>query len=141
MKASKEGEEYLDQGQSGDEPDFDQELVEVERSLQELKDRHNQVQQAQAAQANLQQRQEQIKRQHQRAASPELKVELQHIQDSLDELEVKLESRLFSWEKPFWQIVRFGGLGLVIGWLMAIAVLQRPQPASQPSPGTSQNSQ
>jgi hypothetical protein len=118
---------------STDDLDFGQELTEVERSLQELKDRHNQVQQAEIAQAPLKQRQEQIKRQLQRPASPELKAELQHIQDSLDQLEVTLESRLFSWEKPFWQIVRFGGLGLGLGWLMAIAVLQRPQPSPQPT--------
>lgn len=126
---------------STDEPNFEQELVEVERSLQELKDRYSQVQQAQTAQAPLQQRQEQVKRQLQHTDSPELKAELQHIQDSLDDLELKLESGLFSWEKPFWQIIRFGGLGLVLGWLMAIAVLQVPQPAPQPAPSTSPNSQ
>ena len=126
---------------STDEPNFEQELVEVERSLQELKDRYSQVQQAQTAQAPLQQRQEQVKRQLQRTGSPELKAELRHIQDSLDDLELKLESGLFSWEKPFWQIIRFGGLGLVLGWLMAIAVLQVPQPAPQPAPSTSPNSQ
>ncbi len=124
-----------------DEPNFEQELIELERSLQELKDRHSQVQQAQTTQTTLQQRQEQVKRQLERTASPELKAELQQIQDSLDDLEVKLESRLFSWEKPFWQIVRFGGLGVVIGWLMAIAVLQRPQPSPQPSPAAPQSSQ
>ena len=126
---------------STDEPNFEQELVEVERSLKELKDRYSQVQQAQTAQAPLQQQQEQVKRQLQRTDSPELKAELRHIQDSLDDLELKLESGLFSWEKPFWQIIRFGGLGLVLGWLMAIAVLQVPQPAPQPAPSTSPNSQ
>ncbi len=126
---------------STDEPSFEQELVEVERSLQELKDRHSQTQQAETAQANLQQQQEHVKRQLQRAASPELKAELQQIQDSLDDLELKLESRLFSWEKPFWQILRFGGLGVVLGWLMAIAVLQRPQPTPQPMPAAPQSSQ
>jgi uncharacterized protein YhaN len=124
-----------------DDPTFEQELMEVERSLQELRDRHSQVQQAQATQATLHQRQEQVKRQLQHAASSDLKAELQHIQNSLDDLELKLESRLFSWEKPFWQIVRFGGLGVVVGWLAAIAVLQRPQPSPQLSPNTSQSSQ
>jgi hypothetical protein len=124
-----------------DEPTFEQELMEVERSLEELKNRHSQVKQAETAQAPLKLRQEQIKRQLQRAVSPELKAELQQIQDSLDDLEVTLESRLFSWEKPFWQIVRFGGLGVVLGWLMAIAVLQHPQPAPQPAPTVPQSSQ
>ena len=124
-----------------DELNFEQELIEVERSLQELKDRHRLVQQAESAQATLQQRQAEVKRQLQQAASPNLEAELQHIQNNLDDLEVKLESHLFSWEKPFWQIVRFGGLGVVIGWLMAIAVLQRPQPSPQPAPATPQSLQ
>ncbi|PZV13796.1 MAG: hypothetical protein DCF22_10130 [Leptolyngbya sp.] len=124
-----------------DDLDFEQELAEVERSLQELKDRHSQVQQAETAQAPLKLRQAQIKRQLQHAPSPELKAELEQIQNSLDDLEVKLESRLFSWEKPFWQIVRFGGVGVVLGWLMAIAVLQRPQPSPQPAPTVPQSLQ
>jgi ABC-type phosphate transport system auxiliary subunit len=113
---------------TSDDLTFEQELAEVERSLQELKDRHSQVQQAETAQATLKQRQEQVKHQLQQATSSELKAELQQIQGSLDELEVKLESRLFSWEKPFWQIVRFGGAGLVIGWGLAFMVLRSPQP-------------
>ena len=126
---------------STDEPNFEQELVEVERSLQELKDRHSQVQQAETAQATLKQHQAQVKRQLQNAASPELKAELQHIQDSLDDLEVKLESRLFSWEKPFWQIVRFGGAGLVVGWGLAFTVLRSPQPQPPSSVPQSQQAQ
>ncbi|MEX0269162.1 hypothetical protein AB3R30_08460 [Leptolyngbyaceae cyanobacterium UHCC 1019] len=141
MKASNADEDDLGSERSSDELNFEQELMEIERSLQELKDRYSQVEQAQTTQAALQQRQAEIKRQLQHAASPALKAELQHIQNSLDDLEIKLESRLFSWEKPFWQIVRFGGLGVVIGWLMAIAVLQRPQPSPQPAPAIPQSSQ
>lgn len=114
---------------------FEQELAAVERSLHDLKERYMQVQQDEQTQAQLQQRKEQIKRQRQRSSSPDLKAELTHLQAQLDELEIKLESHLFSWgslREPFWQIVRFGGLGVVIGWSIAFAVLQSPNPSPRP---------
>ncbi|MGC1309385.1 MAG: hypothetical protein WA885_19360 [Phormidesmis sp.] len=47
--------------------------------------------------------------------------ELAQMQDRIEALKVTLESQLVSWREmsePFWQIVRFGGLGLVIGWFL-----------------------
>ena len=47
--------------------------------------------------------------------------ELAQMQDRIEALKVTLESHLLSWrelQEPFWQIVRFGGLGLVIGWFL-----------------------
>ncbi len=47
--------------------------------------------------------------------------ELAQIQDRVEALKVTLESQLLSWrevQEPFWQIVRFVGLGLVIGWFL-----------------------
>lgn len=123
-------------GQQSEELEFEQSLAEVERSLQALKDRHAQIQHDQQRQTELQGRQEQVKRQLRHAPTPALKTELQQIQDQLDELEVALESRLFSlstFKEPFWQIVRFGGLGLILGWSLAFAVLQSPQPKPQPT--------
>ncbi|UIE38195.1 hypothetical protein [Leptodesmis sichuanensis] len=123
-------------GQQSEELEFEQTLAEVERSLQALKDRYAQIQHDQQRRTELQARQEQIKRQLQQTPTPALKTELQQIQDQLDELEVALESRLFSLstlKEPFWQIVRFGGLGLILGWSLAIAVLQSPQPTPQPT--------
>lgn len=109
---------------------FEQELTEVERSLQALKERHQQVQQDQQRQAELGHRREDIRQELRQSPVPELKTELQQVQEELEELEVRLESRLFSWKslrEPFWQIVRFGGLGIVIGWLLAIGALQLPR--------------
>jgi chromosome segregation ATPase len=123
-------------GQQSEEFEFEQALAEVERSLQSLKERHNQIQHDQQHEIDLKARQEQLKGQLQRASTPALKTELQQIQDQLDELEVSLESRLFSLstlKEPFWQAVRFGGLGLVIGWGLAFAVLQSPPPPTQPT--------
>ncbi|HEY9884583.1 MAG TPA: hypothetical protein V6C98_13325 [Thermosynechococcaceae cyanobacterium] len=121
---------------------FEQELATIERSLADLKERYIQVQQDEQTQAQLQERQGQLKQQGQR--SPALKAELAHLQTQLDELEVKLESRLFSWgslREPFWQVVRFGGLGIVIGWSIAFTVLQSPNPSPQPPLPAPQSSQ
>lgn len=115
---------------------FEQELEQAERSLYELKQRYIQVEQDQATQAQLQQRQDQLKSQLKRRPSSELKAELKRIQAQLEELEFNLESRLFTWgslKESFWQIVRFGGLGLIIGWFLAFAVLQEPKPAPAPA--------
>ncbi|MGQ9866494.1 MAG: hypothetical protein ACUVSQ_09490 [Pseudanabaenaceae cyanobacterium] len=49
----------------------------------------------------------------------EAQTRLQEIQSQLEALEVEMESRLFSWQsfrQPFWVMVRFGGLGFLLGW-------------------------
>ncbi|MEA5616322.1 hypothetical protein VB711_00495 [Cronbergia sp. UHCC 0137] len=101
------------------EPDFEQELEEVERSLLLLKERYAQVQQDQQQQAQWQQELKHLKQnQHQ---TPELKAELKRLEKQLEILEINLESQLFSWntiKRPFWQAVRFGGLGIIIGWIL-----------------------
>jgi len=115
--------------------DFAQALDRVERSLQELKIRYIQVDQDQQQQATLQERQQQLKHQPTLAA----RSELQQLEAQLEELEFKLESRLFTWhsvKEPFWQIVRFGGLGVLIGWFLAIGVINHPRPVSTPSTAT-----
>jgi len=50
-----------------------------------------------------------------------LKVELRQIKEQLEAIEINLESQLFSLgslKEPFWQAVRFGGLGVVVGWIL-----------------------
>uniref|UniRef100_A0A832H600 DUF2203 domain-containing protein n=1 Tax=Oscillatoriales cyanobacterium SpSt-402 TaxID=2282168 RepID=A0A832H600_9CYAN len=126
--------------QQSEELEFEQELTNVERSLQELKQRYSQVQQDLATQAQLQERQETLNRNFKQRPTPQLKAELKQIATQLEELEVNLESRLFTWgslKESFWQIVRFGGLGIVIGWFLAFAVLQESKP-TQPSTNPSQ---
>ncbi len=117
--------------QNPDRPSFEQDLEAVERSLQDLKARHAQVQQDEAQQTQLQHRRDRLQPQLQSRSQPQLKAELEQIQTQLDELEIQLESRLFSWQslrEPFWQIVRFGGVGLAIGWALAFIVIKSPQP-------------
>ncbi|KGF73246.1 hypothetical protein DO97_01045 [Neosynechococcus sphagnicola sy1] len=100
---------------------FEQALGEVEQELQALKERYTQVQQAELQQAELQLRLQAITQEQQAEDRPQLKVELKQIQQQLEVLELDLESRLFNWRslrEPFWQAVRFGGLGVTLGWLL-----------------------
>lgn len=50
------------------------------------------------------------------------------IQEAVDNFELELASRIVSWQhlqEPFWQAVRFGGLGLLVGWCLAWYVYVR----------------
>ena len=96
-------------------------LLDTERSLIALKERYAQVRQDQQRQAELQQRLKQVKRELPSNHSPGLKAELKQIQEQLEAIELNLESQLFTWgslKEPFWQAVRFGGLGIVVGWIL-----------------------
>ncbi len=104
-----------------DEPDLEQALEQVERSLQALKNRHAQVQADQQRQQDLQPRLTQAQRELRHNRSQRLRTEVKQLQQQLEELEFALESQLFSWgslKEPFWQAIRFGGLGVVVGWLL-----------------------
>ena len=105
--------------QLGDE--FERMLYDVERSLVDLKERYAQVRLDLQRQAELQQHLKQVKKELNGKRSPRLKAELKQIQEQLEALEVNLESQLFSWKsikEPFWQAVRFGGLGVIVGWIL-----------------------
>jgi Lon protease-like protein len=99
--------------------DFEQQLLEVGRSLAALRQRYRQIKRDRHQQQQLQQQLTQLK-QH-KPLTAEMKAQLQQIQQQLEILEVSLESQLFSWrafKDPFWQAVRFGGLGVIIGWIL-----------------------
>jgi hypothetical protein len=101
------------------EKDFALELLEVERSLVALKERYTQVQGDKSSQAELQQRRKQLNQQ--KNPTREVNAELRQIKQQLEVLELNLESQLFSWgslKEPFWQAIRFGGLGVIIGWIL-----------------------
>lgn len=85
---------------------FEQVLKEVEALLQKLRERHVHLQTAKQDQAVQQ-------RQHQ------LQTELEQVQEQLKALAVNLESSLESSDQEyFWQVVRFVGLGFVLGQLL-----------------------
>ena len=115
------------EGNPDDDWNFDQALQEVEQSLSNLKQRYLEVERNQAQQSQLRQREAELKQELRRTPSYErsrrqpLRKELQHIQQQLESIELTLESQLFSlssFKEPFWQAVRFAGLGVIIGWIL-----------------------
>ncbi len=105
-----------------DTDEFEQALSEVERSLDSIKERYNQVKRDRQRQAELQHRREDIRKSLRQSNNKQaLQAELRQIKEQLETIELNLESQLFSWgslKEPFWQAVRFGGLGIVIGWIL-----------------------
>jgi hypothetical protein len=101
---------------------FEEAIAKAETSLENLKQRYNQVKEDQLKQEELQERKESLQEQLKDNISGEsLKTELNYLEKELEELELRLESSLFSWSsviEPFWQAVRFGGIGVVIGWIL-----------------------
>ena len=90
-------------------------LDEVERSLQKLQVRYNQVKQDYLTRSQLKERQRELKA---KSDSKPLKTELRAIQQELDDLELSLESVLLP--DIFWQVVRFVFLGIAIGWFLRL---------------------
>lgn len=107
------------------EAEFEQLLSAIERSLRDLKQRHAQIQRDQRRQLELRQQYNAVQREWKVTQEADLLAELRQIQQELDVLEVALESRLLNWgsfREVFWQAVRFGGLGVVIGWILKSCV-------------------
>ncbi|NJK76462.1 MAG: DUF2203 domain-containing protein [Microcoleus sp. SU_5_6] len=104
-----------------DESEFVQALAAVERSLAAVKERYTQIQVDRQRQAELGNRREDVRHSLRQNPLPQLKKELREIEQELETIELNLESSLFSWgslKQPFWQAVRFGGLGILIGWIL-----------------------
>jgi chorismate mutase len=95
--------------------EFDREIAQLEQEIADLKHRHQDIQLAEREQIVLQRQQNELKLKgrHQ----PELKQEIQQIRSRIEELDLILESKLLNLWEPFWQAVRFGGLGIILGWL------------------------
>jgi iron-sulfur cluster repair protein YtfE (RIC family) len=96
---------------------LDQTLAELEEAFGTLQKRFEQVKRDRATQAQLLERQAELEA----GDPPSYPEELQQIQKDLEVIEVNLESHLFKWstlKEPFWQAVRFGGLGVVLGWFL-----------------------
>ena len=106
--------------------EFETALIEVERSLLNLKERYKKIQQGQKQKLDLEARLQET--------PPEVTAEVQKINEELQQLTITLESNLLTdedvktlfWEgirqgllgEVFWQIIRFGGLGVLLGWLL-----------------------
>lgn len=120
------------QPQSSPEPDpstewddLDLQMQQVEELLQEVRERLIRVKVGQSNRALLKTQQQEVQQQLGNATSKpikqELKAKLTQIKEQLETIEIEIESRLISWtsfREPFWQIVRFGGLGVLVGVLL-----------------------
>ncbi|MEY2985620.1 MAG: hypothetical protein RLZZ568_2237 [Cyanobacteriota bacterium] len=116
------------------ESDFALALAALTQSLQSLQTRYDEVQSHRAKQQQLDEHRADLEARWQTEQRPELEQEVQRIKAQLRELSLQLESELLTnqqlqrvfWDglrqgligDVFWQIVRFGGLGVVVGWLL-----------------------
>jgi protein subunit release factor A len=92
-------------------------LLQVERSLSDLQARYTQVKEDLQQRSLLLERQQELKQQQEDKSTLEpIKTQLHQLQKELEALEFDLESSLLP--NLFWQVVRFVGLGIVIGWLL-----------------------
>ena len=92
-------------------------LTEVGQSLEKLRTRYLQVKQDWQKHAELIKYKEKLEQKKANNFEKEpIKTELKDIEKQISELEINLESVLLP--DIFWQAVRFGGLGIAIGWLL-----------------------
>ncbi|MEL6333373.1 MAG: hypothetical protein AAFU84_17535 [Cyanobacteria bacterium J06633_23] len=90
--------------------DFAVALEETDKDFNALRQRYVEVREAFAQRT---QAQAQITQGHLPGA------ELERLHKQIETLEETLENQLMSWnvlKEPFWQVLRFVGLGLVLGW-------------------------
>lgn len=110
-----------DSPQNPDQEEIEEVLVSVEKAIATIQERVAQIKRDRQRQAELKNRIDEVIPQLQQLKSQQLKEELKQLTQELDTIELNLESSLFTWgslKEPFWQAVRFGGLGIVIGWLL-----------------------
>jgi hypothetical protein len=99
---------------------FDRQIAELEQTIADLKHRHADMQLAERERVVLVRDRNELKQKIRNV--PEAQPELELIRSRLTELDMILESRhLNEWKlvvEPFWHAVRFGGLGIAIGWFL-----------------------
>jgi septation ring formation regulator EzrA len=99
-----------------EETDLDLELDRLAQEIADLKQRHLDVQLAERERVVLERTRNELKSKSQNR--PEIKQQLQQIKQRTSELDLMLESRLFNEIEFFWQIVRYVGVGIVLGWCL-----------------------
>lgn len=97
--------------------EIEQQLEQLENELMLLKQRYSQIERDQQKKAEWRQKAKDIQQAKNR--TEEMRFDLRRIEKEIELIEINLESKLISWRslnKPFWQVIRFGGLGILIGW-------------------------
>ena len=93
-------------------------IANIEISLEKIKQRHQQIMVDQGRKKELEERKQEITELQKNNKLDSLKSELHFLEQELEQIEIRLESQLFNWSEPFWQIIRFVGIGIVIGWFL-----------------------
>jgi predicted transcriptional regulator len=101
--------------------EFDREIAELEAAISTLKHRQAEIELAEHERVVLERQRNELNQTVRNRNG--VKAELETIRSRLEQLDLTVESRLLNewklmWE-PFWQAVRFGGLGIVIGWFIS----------------------
>jgi hypothetical protein len=99
-----------------EETDLDLELDRLAQEIADLKQRNIDVQLAERERVVLERTRNELKSKSQNR--PEIRQQLQQIKQRTNELDLMLESRLFNEIEFFWQIVRYVGVGIVLGWCL-----------------------
>ena len=101
--------------------EIEKSLTEVRQSLNELETRYQQIKEDWHRKTELIAEKKVLEQQKANNSPKEpIKTQLNHLQQELETLELNLESILLP--DLFWQVVRFVGIGIVLGWgLKAIA--------------------
>ncbi|MEB3211774.1 MAG: hypothetical protein VKL39_10480 [Leptolyngbyaceae bacterium] len=105
--------------ESSDDQEFLEALAEAEEALNHIKERYTQVSEAQERQRELRTQLSRTQGELRQHRTKELRQELKRIKVKLSELDIVFESRLVD---PFWMAIRFGGLGIVIGWVLHLII-------------------
>jgi hypothetical protein len=110
--------------------DISEAIANIEASLEKVKTRHQQIILDRAKKEELENRQQEIKDlKKENNYQDSIKSELHYIEKELTEIEMRLESELFQISplveilltiltEPFWLMVRFGGIGVILGWFL-----------------------
>jgi hypothetical protein len=105
--------------------EIESQIQETEALLAEVKQKFEAAKTTDSDRQNLQIRQQELERKLQTKLNlqqrQELKAQLQIIQSQLEDIDTGISAQLITWssfKEPFWQIVRFSGLGFLLGILV-----------------------
>ncbi|NJM67589.1 MAG: hypothetical protein HC851_18915 [Acaryochloris sp. RU_4_1] len=107
--------------------DFDTEftaaLEDADTTLAQIRARYQEIKTAQAEKATLERTLAELKndlaqKEQLEQNIAELQTELEQVQEQIHTLAITLESQLWKWQEPFWQFIRYFGLGFAAATLL-----------------------
>lgn len=103
--------------------EFSEALEEAEITLKQIRDRYQEIKTAQLEKSQLEQTLSHLQRDINQKTQVEqsittLEAEVAQVQAQIQSLSITLESQLWKWQEPFWQFIRFFGLGFAFAFLL-----------------------